>query len=85
MKKREWDLPLLQKPLAIHYSFTPLNALKIDQMVADFKEVMPEVIKLSKSAKKSSSAEGELYGACAKIPDTGAKRIIMEHVLDMFL
>ena len=28
MKKKGWGLALLQKPLAIHFSFTPLNCLK---------------------------------------------------------
>lgn len=37
MKGRGWGLSLLQNPLAIHYSFTPLNMLKRDEMIQDFK------------------------------------------------
>lgn len=85
MKKRGWDVPLIQKPVALHYSFTPINSLKIDQMVNDFKEVMPIAEKLTKEMKKVTTPDGELYGACAKIPDGPTKRIIMEAVIDMFL
>lgn len=85
MKKRGWDVPLIQKPVALHYSFTPINSIKIDQMVNDFKEVMPIAEKLTKEMKKVTTPDGELYGACAKIPDGPTKRIIMEAVIDMFL
>lgn len=40
MKKKGWDLPVIQKPMAIHYSFTPINCGKVDQIVADFKSVL---------------------------------------------
>ena len=36
MKKRGWDVPLCQRPIAMHYSFTPLNSTKVDKMIADF-------------------------------------------------
>lgn len=42
-KKRGWDIPVIQKPMALHYSFTPINSVKIDQMVADVKEIIPEL------------------------------------------
>jgi hypothetical protein len=38
MKKRGWGLSLLQKPLSIHFSFTPLNCLKKDELLKDLKE-----------------------------------------------
>lgn len=43
--------------MALHFSFTPLNALKIDQMVADIKEAMPTIerLKNEKSSKKDGS------------------------------
>ena len=85
MKKKGWDIPLIQKPLALHYSFTPINSLKVDQMVSDFKEIFPIAEKLTKQQKKATNADAELYGACAKIPDGSARKIIMESVIDLFL
>jgi hypothetical protein len=41
MKAKGFDFPIIQKPMALHYSFTPINCVKIDQIVADFKEIMP--------------------------------------------
>lgn len=38
MKKKGWGLALLQKPLSIHFSFTPLNCLKKDELLKDLKE-----------------------------------------------
>jgi hypothetical protein len=37
IKAKGWDVPILQRPMALHYSFTPLNATKIDQFVTDFR------------------------------------------------
>ncbi len=37
MKKRGWGLSLLQKPLSIHFSFTPLNCTKKDEMLKDLR------------------------------------------------
>jgi hypothetical protein len=37
MNNKGWDLPIIQKPISLHYSFTPINCVRIDQMVLDFK------------------------------------------------
>lgn len=67
MHTKGWDLPLLQKPMSIHFSFTPLNATKIEDMIKDFKQCINELNGKAPSDSKSSSVQ--LYGACAKIPD----------------
>lgn len=54
-------------------------------MVADFKEIMPELEKLRPLYKSSKGSELEVYGVCEKIPDTAAKNLIMRSILDMFL
>ena len=86
MKLREWDIPLIQNPIALHYSFTPLNSLKIEQMIADITAVTKEIKQMYDSGKVSikKEPEYELYGACAKIPSTQVKDKIMHHVLNMF-
>lgn len=43
MKAKGWDIPIIQLPLALHYSFTPINSLKIDQMVEDLKSVTKDL------------------------------------------
>lgn len=43
MKRREWSISLLQMPLALHFSFTPLNSTKVDQLIKDIKEVVAEL------------------------------------------
>ena len=60
----------MQKPLCLHFSFTPLNALNIKEMIKDFKESLDEVRGMPPI---KDSAEIELYGACAKIPDGETK------------
>lgn len=49
MKNRGWGLALLQKPLSIHFSFTPLNCLKRDEMLKDLKECVEFLEKNSSS------------------------------------
>ena len=46
MKKKKWDLALIQKPMGLHFSFTPLNSRKVDQMINDFRDTMKEIAKL---------------------------------------
>jgi len=36
MKEKHWNLSLNQLPLCFHFSFTPLNSLKVDEMIKDF-------------------------------------------------
>ncbi len=38
MKERKWNLSLNQLPLCFHFSFTPLNSQKVDDMIKDFQE-----------------------------------------------
>lgn len=83
MKKRGWGLSLLQKPLALHYSFTPLNCTTKDEMIKDFRECIEELNKKGESGKEAS--EIQLYGACTKIPDMGTKRELMCSILDTFI
>ena len=45
MKKKGWSLGVLQNPLAIHFSFTPLNCTKRDEMIKDFKECIVHIEK----------------------------------------
>lgn len=45
MKKKGWSLGVLQNPLAIHFSFTPLNCTKRDEMIKDFKECIAHIEK----------------------------------------
>lgn len=71
--------------MALHYSFTPINSLKIDQMVADVKEIIPELQKLKDDEKYHKGSQLELYGACSKIPDTVAKGLVMKMILDAFV
>ena len=83
MLTKGWDLPLLQKPLSIHFSFTPLNATRIEEMVKDFKQCMSELKGRVSSGQESSSVQ--LYGACAKIPDGFTKNEIMSEILDTYI
>jgi hypothetical protein len=43
MKTKGWDLPLIQKPMSLHYSFTHLNSLRVAEMIAEFKAAMPQI------------------------------------------
>jgi hypothetical protein len=45
MKKKGWGLAVLQNPLSIHFSFTPLNCTKRDEMIKDFKECIAHMEK----------------------------------------
>jgi acyl CoA:acetate/3-ketoacid CoA transferase alpha subunit len=46
MKQKKWSLSLIQKPIALHFSFTPLNSKRVDQMIQDFEKTMQELEKL---------------------------------------
>ena len=70
MKKKGWGLSLMQKPLSLHFSFTPLNCLKKDEMLKDFKECC-DFLEKDTSVEKESS-EVQLYGACASLPQSGS-------------
>ena len=60
--------------MALHYSFTPLNSKKIDEMIHDFKETIKELAELkAKGDLPKDNPELELYGACAKIGDGPTK------------
>lgn len=71
--------------MALHYSFTPINAVKIDQMVADVRDIMPQLKSMKDDQKYHKGSELELYGACSKIPDTAAKGMVMKMILDAFV
>lgn len=43
IKAKGWDFPIIQKPMALHFSFTPINCVKVDQIVADFKSILPDL------------------------------------------
>jgi len=45
MKKRGWGLSLLQKPLALHFSFTPLNCQNRALFLKDIKDCLEELKK----------------------------------------
>jgi hypothetical protein len=84
MKERKWQLSLNQKPISFHFSITPLNSTRVDDMVKDFQEC----IKYLDSQKLSNSKDTgmlELYGACAKIPDGHTKTFILANLIDCFL
>ena len=72
MKKRNWQLSLNQKPMSFHYSFTPLNSSKVDDMIKDFKECISKLAK-EPVKKIKDSVMLEFYGACSKIPDGNTK------------
>lgn len=84
MKTRGWGLALLQKPLSIHFSFTPINCLKKDEMVKDFKDCVAYLSKNVANIDKDES-QIQLYGACASIPDVGTKNELMSTILDIFV
>ena len=46
MKEKKWSLSLIQKPIALHFSFTPLNCKRVDQMIRDFEDTIQELSKL---------------------------------------
>lgn len=74
MKKRGWGLALLQRPISIHFSLTPLNCLKRDEMIKDFKECIDFLSKSNNADDGKETSEIQLYGACASIPDVGTKK-----------
>jgi glutamate/tyrosine decarboxylase-like PLP-dependent enzyme len=84
MKTKGWGFALLQNPLSIHFSFTPLNCLKRDEMIKDLKECVEYLTKNSTNNEQESS-EVQLYGACASIPDVGTKNELMSTILDIFI
>ena len=72
--------------MGLHFSFTPLNSRKVDQMINDFKESAKELAKLKSEGKlPKDSAELQLYGACAKIGDGPTKKLIINTLLDAFI
>ncbi len=83
MKKRGWGLALVQRPLAIHFSFTPLNCPKKDEMVSDLKDCLKELAKNPEACKESS--EIQLYGACSTIPDDDTKHELLSNIMDTFI
>lgn len=83
MHAKGWDLPLLQKPMSIHFSFTPLNATRVDEMIRDFKLCIKDLKgKAPNNDFKSDTAQ--LYGACAQIPDGLTQNEIMMEILDSY-
>jgi hypothetical protein len=70
-KKKEWGLSVLQKPILLHFSFTPLNSTKVDQLIKDIREIVEELKKSTEVLKECM--EVQLYGAWAKLPDTTVK------------
>lgn len=86
MKKKGWGLAILQNPLAIHFSFTPLNCTKRDELIKDFKECISYLEKNQASlALEKDSGEIQLYGMCAKVPDSGTKTEILSAIIDTFI
>lgn len=83
MQKRKWGLALVQRPLAIHFSFTPLNCPNKDKMISDFKDCLAELAKNPEASKETS--EIQLYGACATIPDDDTKHELLSNILDTFI
>lgn len=71
--------------MALHYSFTPINAVKIDQMIADVRGIIPQMKSMIDDPKYHKGSELELYGACSKIPDNSAKGMVMKMILDAFV
>lgn len=45
LKRRNWGIALLQKPITMHFSFTPLNSTKVDQLIKDIRESLAELDK----------------------------------------
>jgi len=84
MKAKNWNLSLNQLPICFHYSFTPLNCLRVDEMIKDFKEC---IISFQKNPPKKEKDSGmlELYGACAQIPDGNTKDYVLANLLDCYL
>lgn len=73
----------MQKPMSIHFSFTPLNATRVDEMIKDFKICVKELAgKAPNNDYKSSTVQ--LYGACAQIPDGNTQNEIMMEILDSY-
>lgn len=71
--------------MALHFSFTPINSVKVDQIVADIKAILPGLENTKGKSKNHKGSELELYGICSKIPDTSSKDLIMKSVIDCFL
>jgi len=52
MKKKGWGYSLCQKPIAFQFSFTPLSATKVDEMIKDMKECIDYYTKNNDFPKK---------------------------------
>jgi hypothetical protein len=53
LKKKDWGLSVVQKPILLHFSFTPLNSTKADQLIKDIKDSLEELKKSSGVLKES--------------------------------
>jgi len=52
MKKKGWGYSLCQKPISFQFSFTPLSATKVDEMIKDMKECIDYYTKNNDFPKK---------------------------------
>ena len=81
MKDKKWNLSLNQKPMCFHFSFTPLNSTRVNDMISDFKECI-RFFEKEPPKKEKDTGMLELYGACAQIPDGNTTDYIMCNLLD---
>jgi hypothetical protein len=52
MKGKGWGFSLCQKPISFQFSFTPLSATKVDEMIKDMKECIDFYTKNNEFPKK---------------------------------
>lgn len=83
IKQKEWGISLLQKPIILHFSFTPLNSTRVDAMIKDIRDMM-KTLEVTKPDVKESG-EVQLYCACAKIPDNSAKEYIFKELMSCYV
>ncbi len=84
MKERKFNLSLNQKPMSFHFSFTPLNCTKVNDMIEAFKECIKN-FELNPPKKEKDSGMLELYGACAQIPDGDTIDYVICNLLDCYI
>ena len=84
VKDRKFHFSLNQKPMCFHFSFTPLNCTRVNEMVEAFKECIKS-FELDPPKKEKDTGMLELYGACAQIPDGNTIDYLMCNLIDCYI
>lgn len=82
MNKKGWHLNALQKPAAIHIACTRLTVPVVDDLLADLKKSVKELVAAGSNAKDAKSDTSVLYGVAGSVKTVGVADRLAAGFLD---